>query len=73
MNIHSHLFHHEIIGFTAGYMFTSKNGNKAIYIQDVYPAVALENTGQDRTKSVEMEPESSELNRKIAESRGQVV
>ena len=73
MNIHSHLFHHEVIGFNAGYVFTSKNRNQAVYIHDVYPAVALENTFQDRTKSVEMDPESSELNRKLAETRGQTI
>lgn len=73
MNIHSHLFHHEVIGFNAGYVFTSKSGSQAVYIHDVYPAVALENTFQDRTKSVEMDPESSELNRKLAETRGQTI
>lgn len=73
MNIHSHLFYNEVIGFNAGYVFKSKSGNKAILIQDVYPALALEHTGQDRSKSVEMDPESSELNRKLAESRGQTI
>ena len=73
MSIHSHLFYNEVIGFNAGFTFTSKSGGQAIFIQDVYPAVALEYTGQDRSKSVEMDPESSELNRKLAESRGQTI
>lgn len=73
MNIHSHLFYNEVIGFNAGYVFKSKSGSQAILIQDVYPALAIENTGQDRSKSVEMDPESSELNRKLAESRGQTI
>ena len=73
MNIHAHLFHNEIIGFNAGYTFRHKNGQEAVYIHDVYPVKALENTGTDRTKTVEMDPESSDLVQKIAESKGQTL
>lgn len=73
MNIHAHLFSNEIIGFNAGHVFTHTNGKKAIYFHDVYPVDPIEDTEADRSKSVEMNPESSELNRKLAESRGQTI
>jgi hypothetical protein len=73
MHVHAHLFYNEIIGFNSGYTFKHKNGKQAIYIHDVYPVKALDNTGTDRTKSVEMDPESSELVRKMVESKGQTI
>ena len=45
--------------------------NKAIYIHDAYPAKPVENTLLDRSKSVEMDPESCNEITTIAESRGQ--
>lgn len=73
MNIHAHLFSNEIIGFNAGYVFKHSTGRQAIYIHDVYPVDPIEDTTADRSKSVEMDPESSELTRKLAESRGQII
>lgn len=73
MNIHAHLFSNEIIGFVAGHVFTHKSGKPAIYFHDAYPVDAIENTEHDRSRSVEMDPESAELNRKLAESRGQSI
>lgn len=73
MNIHAHLFSNEIIGFNAGNAFKHKSGKQAIYIHDVYPVDPIEDTLADRSKSVEMDPESSELTRKLAESRGQTI
>ena len=71
MNIHSHLFSNEIIGFWAGQPFTHKNGKPSIYIHDVYPVAPIEDTCFDRSKSVEMDPEGSEIARKLIESRDQ--
>lgn len=73
MNLHAHLFYNEIIGFNAGYTFTHKNGKQAIYVHEAYPVKPLDNTGTDRTKTVEMDPESSELVRHIVESKGQTI
>jgi proteasome lid subunit RPN8/RPN11 len=73
MNIHAHLFLNEVIGFNAGHAFKHKSGKQAIYIHDVYPVDPIEDTLADRSKSVEMDPESSELTRKLAESRGQTI
>lgn len=73
MNIHAHLFSNEIIGFGGGQFFTHKSGRQALYIHDVYKVDPLENTGADRSKSVEMAPESSESARKLAEIRGQTI
>ena len=73
MHVHAHLFYHEIIGFNSGYTFKHKNGKQAIYVQDSFAVKPLENTGTDRTKSVEMEPESSELVRNMVESKGQSI
>lgn len=73
MHFQSHLFSNEIIGFLAGHSFTHKNGKQAIYIQNAYPINALENTGKDRSKSVEMDCESSNQVKVNAEKRGQVI
>lgn len=73
MHIHSHLFLNEVIGFLGGYLFTHKNGKQAVYIHEAYTVDPLENTGTDRTKSVEMDPTSSENVHKRANSRGQVL
>ena len=73
MNIHAHLFSNEVIGFNAGNVFEHQSGQKAVFVEDVYPVNPIEDTTADRSKSVEMDPESSELNRKLAESRGQTI
>ena len=73
MHVHAHLFSNEVIGYNAGYMFNHINGKQGIYYHDGYPVVAVENTGEDRTKTVEMDPTSAEENSRLAESRGQTV
>ncbi len=73
MNIHAHLFSNEIIGLGGGLEFKHKKGKKALYIHDAYPAKAVEDVDYDRTKSVEMQPESHQATAKIIETRKQIV
>lgn len=73
MNLHAHLFSNEIIGFGAGHVFQHINGKQAIYFHEAYPVEPIEDTEADRSKSVEMNPESSEFARKLAESRSQTI
>lgn len=73
MHVHAHLFTNEVIGFAAGYSFTDKYQAQCIYVQDVYPVKPLEDTGMDRAKSVEMDPESSAFVIRLAESRNQTI
>ena len=73
MNIHAHLFSNEIIGFNAGHIFKHRSGKQALYIHDVYPVSPIEDTAADRSKSVEMDPESSQRVQRLAESRGQTI
>lgn len=47
--------------------------NKALYIHDAYPTKAIEDVGYDRTKSVEMDPESLQETVRVIESRNQIV
>lgn len=73
MHVHAHLFHNEIIGFGGGYTFKHKNGKQAIYVHDSYSVKPLEDTGTDRTKSVEMDPDSQSLVTNMIESKGQAI
>ncbi|CAI2387394.1 unnamed protein product [Moneuplotes crassus] len=73
MNIHAHLFSNEIIGFCGGQEFRHKSGKKALYIHDAYPTKAIEDVCYDRTKSVEMDPESLQATARLIESRNQIV
>ena len=59
MNIHAHLFSNEIIGYNAGHLIRLDGDRSSIFLHDVIPCQPLEGTGVDRSKTVEMNPESA--------------
>lgn len=59
MSIHAHLFSNEIIGFNSGHLVRLKEGRTALFLSEVLPVDPLEGTGVDRSKTVEMDPESA--------------
>jgi hypothetical protein len=73
MSIYAHLFAYEIIGFIAGHSYKNKDGKRAIFVEEAYPVEPMEDLGVDRTKTVEMDPESSSLVKNIANGRGQKI
>lgn len=72
MNFHAHLFTNEIIGYNCGYVANNKN-QKFLYIQDANICQALENIEADRSKTVEMDPESAREASNKAHDRDQNV
>ena len=73
MSIHAHLFSFDIIGFIAGHPFTTKDMKKAIFVEEAYPVEPENSCNDDRTKTVEMNAESSTLAQGIASGRGQKI
>jgi len=70
MNLHAHLFRTEIIGFISGYYIDNQD-KKCLFIEDANIVEPLESNRYDRTKSVEMEPNSSHsVSHKILNERG---
>ena len=77
MTVHSHLYSSEVIGYNNGYTISSDSmdddseGIKhIIFIHESYPCKALEGTGVDRSKTVEMDSESGHKAQRLAEFRG---
>mmetsp|Transcript_15024 Transcript_15024/g.17347 ORF Transcript_15024/g.17347 Transcript_15024/m.17347 type:complete len:139 (+) Transcript_15024:397-813(+) len=71
MNFHAHLFKTEIIGYVSGYIINTLNSpenRKILIIQDANICRGLDDINVDRTKTVELDPESArEQYRKIEE------
>jgi len=59
MNIHAHLFSHEIIGYNAGQLIWLDKERTAVFLNEVYNLKPLDIPGLDWAKTVEMDPESS--------------
>lgn len=59
MNLHAHLFSNEIAGYNSGVAFKLQNDKALIVLQETLPCRPLEGTGVDRSKTVEIDPESS--------------
>jgi len=60
MNLHAHLFSNEIIGYNAGQLIRLEKDRTAVFLNEVYNLKPLEGTGVDRSKTVEMDPESAQ-------------
>ncbi len=74
INIHSHLYKSEVIGFVSGYRSTLKStGQQIIFIHNIYPGDPLEDTGEDIRKNVEIDPKSAENISQMSEERGQEI
>ena len=70
MNVHAHLFKSEIIGYTSGYVV--KEGNsQMLFSYDALMCQPLGNIDADRTKTVEMDPDSGSMAMMKAAERGQ--
>jgi len=72
MNVHAHLFTNEIIGYNWGFVVNEEK-HKHLFIQDSNICQSMEDIEADRTKTVEMEPESAKFAHEKAVSRGQSV
>lgn len=70
MNVHAHLFRHEIIGYNCGYFYEVGN-SQHMFIHDSNVCRPLENIKADRTKTVEMDPESARMASDRATKKGQ--
>jgi len=67
MDFHAHLTQMEIIGFLGGYW---KPEERTIIVLEAFPCRSLSHSGDDRSFSVEMDPESEVEIRKDIEERG---
>lgn len=73
MNVHAHLFTNEIIGYTWGYVVKTSETQTILIIHDCNVWSPLEDIGADRTKTVEMDPESARLAHEKATDRSQLI
>lgn len=73
MNLHAHLFSHEIIGYNAGQLIRLDKDRTAVFLNEVYHVKPLDIPGMDRSKTVEMDPESSQNACRLAESKKQTI
>mmetsp|Transcript_18442 Transcript_18442/g.17563 ORF Transcript_18442/g.17563 Transcript_18442/m.17563 type:complete len:247 (+) Transcript_18442:666-1406(+) len=64
LNIHSHLSKNEVIGYLGGFCFDTKdNSQKYILIHQAYPCKSIVENQRERSKNVEICPESADLAR----------
>ena len=73
MNVHAHLFTNEIIGYNWGYILKAPQDKNILVVHDSNICQPLEDIGADRTKTVEMNPESARLAYNKALNRDQSI